>query len=109
MAAKATNVDVTLFQIGCLEHCSTVSSLKIAWTNYETSKRKLHIPVFVTETMASTAHRRGRLLYHEEVLQQSRGGGQLLQLRGVQVEALWGQSGERVRVPANRTTPREGY
>ena len=52
MATKATDIDFTLFQIGRLEDSSTVSSQKIAWINYETKKRKLHIqtPVFVTET-----------------------------------------------------------
>ena len=52
MATKATDIDLTLFQIGRLEDSSTVSSQKIAWINYETSKKKLHIqtPVFVTET-----------------------------------------------------------
>ncbi len=48
MATEAIDIDVTLFQIGCSEDSSTVSS-QIAWINYETSKRKLHIqtPVFV--------------------------------------------------------------
>jgi hypothetical protein len=52
MATKATDIDVSLFQVGRLEDSSTVSSQKIAWINYETNKRKLHIqtPVFVTET-----------------------------------------------------------
>ena len=52
MATKATDVDVSLFQVGRLEDSSTVSSQKIAWINYDTNKRKLHIqtPVFVTET-----------------------------------------------------------
>mgnify|MGYP007032615030 CR=1 FL=1 len=52
MATKATDIDLTLFQIGRLEDSSTVSSQKIAWINYETNKKKLHIqtPVFVTET-----------------------------------------------------------
>ena len=52
MATKATDIDLTLFQIGRLEDSSTVSSQKIAWINYETNKRKLHIqtPVSVTET-----------------------------------------------------------
>ena len=50
MATKATDIDLTLFQIGRLEDSSTVSSQKIAWINYETNKRKLHIQtlVFVT-------------------------------------------------------------
>ena len=52
MATKATDVDVNLFQVGRLEDSGTVSSQKIAWINYDTNKRKLHIqtPVFVTET-----------------------------------------------------------
>ena len=52
MATKATDVDVSLFQVGRLEDSSTVSSHKIAWINYDTNKRKLHIqtPVFATET-----------------------------------------------------------
>jgi hypothetical protein len=47
MATKATDVDVNL-----LEDSGTVSSQKIAWINYDTNKRKLHIqtPVFATET-----------------------------------------------------------
>ncbi len=51
MATKATDTDLTLFQIGRLEDSPTVSSQKIAWINYEANKRKLHIqtPVFVTE------------------------------------------------------------
>ena len=52
MATKATDIDVKLFQIGHMEDSTTVSSQKIAWINYETKKKKLHIqtPVFVTET-----------------------------------------------------------
>ena len=52
MATKATDVDVSLFQVGRLEDSSTVSSQKIAWINYDTNQRKLHVqtPVFVTET-----------------------------------------------------------
>ena len=52
MATKATDIELTLFQIGRLEDRSTVRSQKIAWINYETNKKKLHIqtPVFVTET-----------------------------------------------------------
>lgn len=52
MATKPADVDVSLFQVGRLEDSSTVSSQKIAWINYDTNKRKLHIqtPVFVTET-----------------------------------------------------------
>jgi hypothetical protein len=52
MATKANEVDVNLFQVGRLEDSSTVSSQKIAWINYETSKKKLHIqtPAFFTET-----------------------------------------------------------
>ena len=52
MATKATDVDVSLFQVGRSEDSSTVSSQKIAWINYDTNKGKLHIqtPVFVTET-----------------------------------------------------------
>jgi hypothetical protein len=52
MATKANEVDVNLFQVGRLEDSSTVSSQKIAWINYETSKRKLHLqtPAFFTET-----------------------------------------------------------
>ena len=52
MATKATDVDISLLQVGRLEDSGTVSSQKIAWINYETNKRKLHIqtPVFVTET-----------------------------------------------------------
>ena len=52
MATRAADIDLTLFQIGRLEDSSTVSSQNIAWINYETNKRKLHIqtPVFVTET-----------------------------------------------------------
>jgi hypothetical protein len=52
MATKANEVDVNLFQVGRLEDSSTVSSQKIAWINYETNKRKLHIqtPAFFTET-----------------------------------------------------------
>jgi len=51
MATKATDVDISLLQVGRLEDSGTVSSQKIAWINYETNKRKLHIqtPVFVTE------------------------------------------------------------
>ena len=58
MATKATNVDVSLFQVGRLEDSSTVSSQKIAWINYDTNKRKLHIqtPVFVTETYGIPRH-----------------------------------------------------
>jgi len=52
MATKPADVDISLFQVGRLEDSGTVSSQKIAWINYETNKRKLHIqtPVFVTET-----------------------------------------------------------
>ncbi len=52
MATKATDVDVSLFQIDHLEDSTTVSSQKIAWINYGTNKGKLNIqtPVFVTET-----------------------------------------------------------
>ena len=52
MATKPADVDISLFQVGRLEDSSTVSSQKIAWINYDTNKRKLHIqtPAFVTET-----------------------------------------------------------
>ena len=52
MATKATDIDVSLFQIGRMEDSTNVSSQKIAWINYETKKKKLRIqtPVFVTET-----------------------------------------------------------
>ena len=51
MAAKATDIDVTLFQTGRLEDSSTVSSQKPVRISYETNEKKLHIqtPVFVTE------------------------------------------------------------
>ena len=52
MATKATDIDVSLFQIGRMEDSTNVSSQKIAWINYDTNKGKLNIQtlVFVTET-----------------------------------------------------------
>ena len=52
MATTATDIDVSLFNIEHLEDSTTVSSQKIAWINYGTSRGKLNIqtPVFVTET-----------------------------------------------------------
>ena len=46
MATKATDIDVSLFQIGHMED----STEEIAWINYDTNKGKLNIqtPVFVT-------------------------------------------------------------
>ena len=38
MATKATDVDVSLFQVGRLEDSSTVRSQMIAWINYDTNK-----------------------------------------------------------------------
>lgn len=52
MTIKASIIDVNLLQLGRLEDSSTVSSQRVAWINYETSNRKLHIqtPTFITET-----------------------------------------------------------
>ena len=54
MATKATDIDVSLFNIEHLEDSTTVSSQKIAWINYGTNRGKLNIqtPVFVTECSA---------------------------------------------------------
>jgi hypothetical protein len=52
MTIKASNIDVNLLQVGRLEDSSSVSSQRVAWVNYETSNKKLHIqtPAFITET-----------------------------------------------------------
>ena len=52
MTIKASNTDVNLLQVGRLEDSSSVSSLRVAWDNYETSNKKLHTqtPAFITET-----------------------------------------------------------
>ena len=51
MITKASNTDVNLFQVGCLEDSSSVSSQRVAWINYATDSSKLNIqtPTFLTE------------------------------------------------------------
>ena len=136
MATKTTDVDVNLFQIGRLENSSTVSSQKIAWINYDTNKKKLHIqtPVFVTECYGiprqGTYYQtdKSRAFYklpfcHARALRSDEVDycamekfynklvemDQLFGSKGFPAEALWGQGCEQVRIPTNRATPREGH